>query len=209
MWCVLAIAGSLFACAHPIALPRTGPKRTAGTAGSPAAVHLPTGADIEGFRFGVGDVMHVRVYREKELTGDFMVDPDGNVQFPLAGPVAMVGLTPNEAAEGLRAALAGRYLRNPQVSVLLKEVNSRKISVLGQVEEPGTFRYWDRMTLVEAISMAGGLTKLAMPSRVRLTRKHEGEEHHSVIALDQILEGRTTNLVVRPGDVVYVPESLF
>ena len=75
--------------------------------------------------------------------------------------------------------------------------------------KPGTFTYQDRLTLVEAITLAGGLDKLADSGRVKITRLRDGREQHFVIALDRILDGRAPNLPLVAGDVVFVPESLF
>ena len=180
--------------------------------GSPSAVDtsssVAAGAKAS-FVLGGGDVLSIRVFREKELSGDFMVDADGTIQFPLVGLVSVIGLTPNQVAVRLTRQLGEEYLRSPQVSVLLKEVNSRKVSVLGQVTKPGTFTYQDRLTLVEAITLAGGLDKLADAGRVKITRLRDGREQHFVIALDRILDGRAPNLPLAAGDVVFVPESLF
>ena len=178
-------------------------------AGSAAAVYPKNPATDPGFRFGVGDQLEVRVYREPELSGTYMVGPYGHIQFPLAGPVLAGGLTATEVANNVTKALAGTYLKNPQVAVLLKEVQSRKVSVLGQVDQPGTFTYQESMTIVEAVSKAGGFTKLAERRRVKVTRIRNGAEQTFVVDLDRILEGRAQNLVLEAGDVVFIPESLF
>ncbi len=181
-----------------------------GRGGSAAAIH-PVGRDAAspGFRFGVGDELEVRVYREPELSGSYMVGPDGQIQFPLTGPVAVVGLTAAGIARRVTEALEGKYLRSPQVTVLLKEVQSRKVSVLGEVDQPGTFIYQESMTIVEAVSRAGGFTKLAEKRRAKVTRLRDGKEQTFVIDLERILEGQAPNLVLQPGDVVFIPESLF
>ena len=177
--------------------------------GSAAAVHPTNPAIDPGFRFGVGDQLEVRIYREPELSGTYMVGAQGHIQFPLAGPVLAGGLTATEVAANVTRALAGAYLKNPQVAVLLKEVQSRKVSVLGQVDEPGTFTYQESMTIVEAVSKAGGFNKLAERRRVKVTRRNNGAEQTFVVDVDRILEGRASNLVLEPGDVVFIPESLF
>ncbi len=193
------------ACSHFLGAPQA-PRDGAG---SPSAVDGGLNAPPEGFRLGPGDVLSIRVFREEDLTGDFMVDVDGAIRFPLAGQVQVAGLTATEAAQQLTNALASNYLNSPQVTVLVKDSNSRKVSVLGQVDKPGTFRYQDQLSLVEAITLAGGLTKIAAASRVKITRVREGREQVFVVALDRILDGRATNLRLRAGDVVFVPESLF
>jgi len=203
--CTLALVVALAGCQHfrPIGEDEPG--------GSGAALEVQAARDpgAAGFRFGIGDALEVRVYREPELSGEFMISADGAIQFPLAGPIVAVGATAPEVAARITEALAGRYLRDPQVTVLLKDVQSRKVSVLGQVEDPGTFVYQESMTLVEAVSKAGGLGKLAQPQRVKITRIRDGGEQTFVVDLERVLDGRAPNLVLQAGDVVFVPESLF
>lgn len=177
--------------------------------GSAAAVQPDNPSSDPGFRFGVGDQLEVRVYREPTLSGIYMVGAGGHIQFPLAGPVVAGGLTATEVSGNVTRALAGNYLKNPQVAVILKDVQSRKVSVLGQVDEPGTFTYQESMTIVEAVSKAGGFTKLAERRRVKVTRLQNGADQTFVVDVDRILEGGASNLMLRPGDVVFIPESLF
>ena len=162
-----------------------------------------------GFRFGAGDEFEVRVYREPELSGTYMVGSQGSIQFPLTGSLGVAGLTAEEIASEITRSLKEGYLRDPQVTVLLKDVQSRKVSVLGQVSKPGTFTYQERLTIVEAVSLAGGLSKLADRRRGKGTRKRDGQEQTFVLDLGRVLEGQATNLVLRSGDVVFAPESLF
>ena len=175
--------------------------------GSAAAIALPPGDP--GFRFGPGDEFEVRVYREPELSGSYMVGSQGRIQFPLSGSLAVAGLTSEQIAAEITSSLKKGYLRNPQVTVLLKEVQSRKVSVVGQVTRPGTFTYQERLTIVEAVSRAGGFSKLADRRRVKVTRRREGKEETFVLDLARVLEGKAPNLILKSGDVVFVPESLF
>ena len=99
------------------------------------------------------------------------------------------------------------YLRSPQVSVFVKEFNSKKVFVLGEVNKPGTFRYESQMTIVQAVTLAGGLKALAAKNRLILTRVEEGSEKKYVIPFTQISEGGVKNVFLQPGDIVYAPES--
>jgi polysaccharide export outer membrane protein len=93
--------------------------------------------------------------------------------------------------------------------VLVKEFNSRKVSVFGQVRKPGTMPYGDGMTIVEAVSQAGGFTGMARRNAVTVTRKREGKEIKYTVPVEKIGEGSAANFYLRPGDVVFVPERWY
>ena len=158
---------------------------------------------------GPGDVVEVRVYQEAELSGLYQVGPEGDVVFPLCQRVPVSGLTPNGAAERIRACLAERYMRDPQVSVLVKEYNSKKVFVFGEVQKPGTFVYEDGMSVVQAVTVAGGFTKPAARNSTSVTRRVNGQEVKVKVHVEDIALGRAPNFTLEPGDIVYVPESLF
>lgn len=193
------------------ALPLLGLLLTAcgGPGGGPA--RLPPMPDmqtlVQGASLGPGDVVEVRVYQEPELTGLYRVGPDGTFDFPLVGAVMADGLGPGDLAERLTQRLRDGYLRDPQVSVFVKELNSKKIVVLGEVHKPGTFPYEDQMTIVQAVSLAGGLKTLAAKNSVVLTRVVDGEEKKFVVPFEKIGLGTETNVLLQPGDIIFVPES--
>jgi polysaccharide export outer membrane protein len=95
------------------------------------------------------------------------------------------------------------------VSVLVKEYNSKRISVFGQVENPGNFPYTERMHIVQAISLAGGFTPLAEKNETVVSRRVDGRERRVRVAVEAIGEGRITNFYLRPGDIIFVPERTF
>ena len=103
---------------------------------------------------GVDDEIEIKVYLEESLSDRYRVDSDGKVNFPLLGAIAVAGLTPSEVAETIRAGLLDGYLRDPQVSVSVVEFNSRQVSVIGEVNQPGRYPYRDGMTLIQAIAEA-------------------------------------------------------
>ncbi len=158
---------------------------------------------------GPGDVFEVRVYGEPELSGVYRVGPQGDIVFPLCRRVAVDGLTANATADKLRACLEDGYLRNPQVSVLIKEYNSKKVFVFGEVQKPGTFPFEDGMTVVPAVTLAGGFAKGASQNNTSVTRLVSGQEVKIRVAVQDIALGKAANVPLRPGDIVFVPESLF
>lgn len=169
----------------------------------------PPGAPAASSTLGPSDVLEVRVYQEPELSGVYQVGSAGDVIFPLCKRVEVAGLTPNEAAERLRACLAQGFMRDPQVSVLVKEYNSKKVFVFGEVQKPGTFVFEDGMSIVQAVTLAGGFTKTAAQNSTSVTRRVNGAESKMKVTVQDIALGKAPNFVLEPGDIVYVPESMF
>ena len=157
---------------------------------------------------GPGDVIEVRVYREQELSGLFQLSPDGTIDYPLLGTQKVEGLTSSEIAARIRKGLAEGYLKEPFVTVTVKEFLSKRVYVLGQVEKPGTFRFEDGMNVIQVITLAGGFTKIARPDSTVVTRVQDGKETRTVLPVKEISEGKAPNFLLRPGDIVFVPESL-
>jgi polysaccharide export outer membrane protein len=158
---------------------------------------------------GPGDVIEVRVYQEPELSGVYQVGPEGDVTFPLCQRVVVGGLTANGAAARLRTCLSSGFMRDPQVSVLVKEYNSKKVFVFGEVQKPGTFVYEDGMSIVQAVTIAGGFTRTAARNSTSVTRRVRGQEVKMKVSVQDIALGKAPNFTLEPGDIVYVPESLF
>jgi polysaccharide export outer membrane protein len=177
-----------------------------GSAPLPEARH---DREVMASTLGAGDVFEVRVYGEPELSGVYRVGPRGDIVFPLCRQVSVGGLTANATAEKLRTCLADGYIRNPQVSVLVKEYNSKKVFVFGEVQKPGTFPYEDGMTIVQAVTLAGGFTKTASQNNTSVTRLVDGQERKVKVAVQDIALGKEPNFKLDPGDIVYVPESFF
>ncbi len=121
---------------------------------------------------GPGDVFSVRVYGEDAMAGSHQVASDGTINFPLLGTVQVNGLEPTEVAEKIQNALRARDLmRTPQVSVYVEKYVSKRVSVVGAVANPGTFPLEPGMTVVQAISMAGGFSSLADRDGAVVTRR--------------------------------------
>lgn len=159
---------------------------------------------------GPGDVFDVRVYGEEDLSSTFRIASDGSIDYPLLGTLDVAGKTPTEVAQVVEQGLRdGDFLKQPQVSILVKEYNSKKISVFGQVKKPGTFPYQDGMTVVEAISKAGGFNAMARKNDAVVIRVVDGTKRRFTVPVKAIGEGRAANFVLRPGDIVFVPERIF
>src|SRR5882672_2358843 len=160
-------------------------------------------------RIGVDDVFDVRVYGEPDLTGSYRVANDGTIDFPLAGRLGVLGLRTGEIQRLLVEKLKAGFLQNPQVTVTVKERNSQKITVFGQVAKPGQVAYYPNMTIVDAIASAGGFTGIAAKNSVNLRREVSGKIETHIFPVADITEGRSQNVMVLPGDVLVVDERVF
>ena len=194
---VLFFAGAMNACRYP-----QGPNLT-----MPADIG---GADAgNASTLASGDFMDVRVYQEPDLSGQFRVSPDGFIDFPLCGKIHVGGLNAGESAAVLTDCLGKGFLRRPQVVVLVKEFNSKKIFVFGDVSKPGAFPYEDGMTIVQALSQAGGFNRTASKNGVNVVRVVENKEIKVPVKVEDIITGREKNFSLVPGDIVFVPEGFF
>jgi polysaccharide export outer membrane protein len=158
------------------------------------------------------DVLEIKVFQEDDLETKARVSQNGSINFPLIGMVMVAGKTPEEAARAIRAALAKDYLVNPQVTLTVVEYSKRRFTVLGQVQKPGSYDMPDRnsVTLLQAIGTAGGYTRIADPSKIRLKRLESGKE--TVFKLDaksMANERQTATFEIKPGDIITVGESFF
>lgn len=197
----LLLVGAATACA--------GSSSSTRTRGDVQAAEGSSTDRIAAQTLGSGDVFEVRVVGEEDLSGDYRVASDGSVSFPFCGTVSVGGKTAPETSQALTTCLANGYIKNPQVSVFIKERNSKKVFVFGEVSKPGTFVYEDGMNVIQAITMAEGFNKLAARNSVVVTRTVDGRERKMRVRVDDIGTGKTENFLLQPGDIVYVPESFF
>jgi protein involved in polysaccharide export with SLBB domain len=160
-------------------------------------------------RLGVDDVFEVRVAGEQDLTGAYRVGADGTIDYPYIGRIQVLGMRSGELQELITTKLKDGFLRSPQVSVMVKEWNSRKIVVLGQVQKPGPVIYHPQMTIVDAVAAAGGFTGIAAKNSVRLRREINGKVESNVYRVADIMEARSANISLLPGDVIVVEERMF
>jgi polysaccharide biosynthesis/export protein VpsN len=166
---------------------------------------------VESTTLGPGDVFTLEVVGEKDLPKEYQVASDGSVDFPYVHRIEVQGLEPQEVARRVRQQLMEqRILTDPSVIVSVKQYNSKRVTVLGQVRKPGSFQLTTGMTLVQAISDAGGLNAIANGDRVNLTRKDRHRAATTVVlSFDAITEGRSPDIPLQAGDQIYVHERVF
>jgi protein involved in polysaccharide export with SLBB domain len=167
---------------------------------------------------GPRDVLAVNVFNETNLTGQFRVSEDGSINYPYLGSLHVEGLTEGDVAEVIRTRLGAssaendgglNVLRDPSVRVEMHEVNSRRVSVFGEVQHPGVFPHQQCITVTQAISLAGGFTQLAEKNQVRITRQERsGSRRTFVLRVEDIAEGRAPDFELEPGDVIFIPQTI-
>ena len=181
---------------------------TCGAALATAAdVHKPpvgtTPREAE-YRLGPEDVIEVFVWKEPELTTTVVIRPDGRISLPLANELEASGKTAVELQQEITTKLS-TYVLHPVVNVMVKQVNSLKISVLGEVRRPDVYRLKNRVTVLDAIAMAGGFTDLARPNKVIVLRSTPGGPQRIKINIKQLVaEGTGAPFYLETLDTVYV-----
>lgn len=165
------------------------------------------------YLIGPGDVLQIFVWREPELNATVPVRPDGRISTPLVEDVVAVGKTPSQLATEIEAVLS-EYIRTPEVSVIVQNfvgTFGAQIRVLGQAVQPRAIPYRDRMTLMDVLIEVGGLTQFAAGNRSRVIRTVNGERREIRVRLNDLLNrgALDQNILMRPGDVLIVPEAVF
>lgn len=154
-----------------------------------------------------GDPLEVEVFGEEDLSGKFQVADNGTIDYPLVGRLKVAGLTPPQVASLIRDKLSRGFLRHPHVRVLAEGYQGKKkVYVWGQVSKAGTFPYSAGMTMIEALTLAGGLTPLAERDGITVTRNVAGEPKKYAVPMG---DARSATFGLQPGDVIFVPERVF
>jgi len=179
--------------------------------GAPAkAIEKSSLIVTQDYIIGPEDVLEITVWRNTDLTKVVAVRPDGRISLPLIGDVIAVGKTPAQLTEEISAKLT-EYKENPQVSIVIKEVNSYAIFVLGEVSKPGKYPLKSKTTLLQGITVAGGFTPMAARNKLVVFRFGEnghGDEKIKASYDDIVLrDGSKQNIELKPGDTVVVPSE--
>ncbi len=160
---------------------------------------------------GPGDVFEVHVVGEKDLPVDYRVQPDGTIDFPYIQRLEVAGLEPQEIVLRLKEKLVeAKILSDPQISLAVKQYNSKRISIIGQVTKPGSVSWTESVKLVDAISQAGWFTPLADSNHVILTRYKKGGGTVTVlVSVDAITDGKQPDIPLQAGDTIKVEQRVF
>ncbi len=159
-----------------------------------------------------GDLVDIQVYMEDNMNRVLRLSGNGTITFPLVGNIKLSGLTLEQAEMRLAGRLRS-YIKNPQVSMLVKEYGNKTVYVLGQVSKPSAIQIPPErpLTVLEAITSVGGFTDIANTSKVRVLRVENGKQKTIDVDVSQITKqgNKSMDIPLQPGDVVFVPQSMF
>jgi polysaccharide biosynthesis/export protein len=180
------------------------------TAPGPATAVPPrvTGPTVDlppEYVIGTDDVLGIVFWRDTDMTGDVTVRPDGKITLPLIGDMSAVGLTPEALKEQITKA-ASKLIEDPTVTVVVRTINSRKVFITGQVVAPKDYPLTRELTVMQLISLAGGLTEYANKKNIAVLRTENGQQKVFKVNYNEISEGKNLaqNIVLKPGDTVMV-----
>jgi polysaccharide export outer membrane protein len=155
---------------------------------------------------GPSDVLSIVFWRDKDMSADVLVRPDGNITLPLLNDVQAAGLTPAQLRERILSE-ARRYLEDPSPTVVVKEIHSRQVFITGQVEKPGPYPLTSPTTILQLIATAGGLKEYADTKNILVTRFENGSPVSLTFDYQELLKRKNfrQNIELKPGDTVVVP----
>ncbi|MBU2924949.1 polysaccharide export protein [Colwellia sp. 1_MG-2023] len=180
-----------------------------------ATLHSSNTDDINSYKYliGAGDVLNIFVWRNPEVSGSFVVRPDGMITTSLVEDIKVSGKTPTELARSIEEIL-GTYLRDPIVTVTVNSFVgpfSEQIRVIGEAAQPQAINYTQHMTLLDVMIQVGGLTEFANGNGAVLVRIEDGKQQQYDIMIDELLKDGdiSANVDMLPGDIIIIPEAWF
>jgi polysaccharide export outer membrane protein len=158
-----------------------------------------------GYVIGAEDVLSIIFWRDKELSAEVVVRPDGKVSLPLLNDVHAAGYTP-EQLSGVLVKAATKYIADPSATVIVKAINSRRVYILGEVAKPGTVPLVGEMNVLQLIAVAGGLLEYADKGNITVVRMENGREQRFKFNYKDVIKGKKIeqNILLKPGDTVLV-----
>ena len=175
---------------------------------TPAARPAAAGAELPAeYVIGPEDVLSVTFWRDADMTRDEIpVRPDGRITLPLLGDITAAGLTPEQLKAEIEKA-AAKFQKEPSVTVAVRQINSRKVFITGNVANPNTYPLTGPRTVAQIIALAGGLTEYADKKNIRIMRTENGQQKSFKFNYSDFAKGKNLaqNIVLKPGDVIVVP----
>jgi polysaccharide export outer membrane protein len=188
----------------PVAQTPASPSTAGPPAGGPA---VPAGVQPPpGYVLGTDDVLTIVFWRDKDMSAEVVVRPDGRITLPLVNDVQAAGLTPEQLRERVTTE-AAKYIEDPSVTVVVKQINSLRVYITGQVAKPGVYPLTSPTTVLQLISLAGGLHEFAKSKEIVITRTEGGTQQLLRFNYRDVLKGKNLkqNIELKPGDTVLVP----
>ncbi len=183
------------------------PVRAQDTKATAIPAAAPTTAVTDpNYVIGAQDMLDISVWKEPELTRVVPVRPDGKISMPLLNDVQAAGLTPTQLAGQITASLK-KFVTDPQVTVIVTEINSQRVYILGQVARPGAYPLLPQMTFLQALSSAGGFTTFANEKKMYLLRQVNGKQEIHPFNYKDVIAGKNSeqNIALKAGDQIVVP----
>jgi polysaccharide export outer membrane protein len=179
------------------------PPSPAGVATTPATDPNVPPSD---YVIGPDDILSVAFWRDKDLSTDVVVRPDGKISLQVLNDIQAAGLTPEALRDRIRE-VASKYFEEPAVTVIVKQINSRKVYVMGEVNKPGPFALTSPTTVIQLLAQAGGLNEYAKKSDVTVIRTENGQQKRFRVNYEDILKGKNLqqNIELKVGDTIIVP----
>lgn len=173
---------------------------------APAAAARTTTAQDPSYVIGSQDVLNITVWKEAELTRTVPVRPDGKISLPLLNDVQAAGLTPTQLAESITTSLR-KFVTDPQVTVIVTEINSQRVYIMGEVLHAGAYPLLPDMTVLQALSSAGGFTQFANLRKIYMFRTENGTQVKYPFNYKDVISGKRPeeNVVLKAGDTIVVP----
>jgi len=170
------------------------------------AMSSPVAANDPDYKIGPQDVLIINVWKEPDVSREVPVRPDGKISLPLLNDVEAAGLTPMRLANSLTESLK-KFISGPQVTVIVKEINSRRVYVIGEVVRAGTFPLLPKMTVLQIVSSCGGFTQFANPKKIYVLRTKDGKQTKIPFNYKEVVSGKNPeqNIELQPGDTIVVP----
>jgi polysaccharide biosynthesis/export protein len=198
----------LLACAFMVAsLSAQEPEKTSAqiTPAKSVGTTAKTMGEAE-YKIGPQDVLRIDVWKEPDISRTIPVRPDGKISLPLLNDVQAAGLTTMELAASIREELK-KFINNPQVTVTLTEINSRRVYCTGEVLKPGALSLLPNMTALQALSSCGGFTQFAKVKGIYILRVENGKQVQLPFNYKDVVKGKKPedNVLLQPGDVIVVP----
>lgn len=158
------------------------------------------------YKIGSEDVVRVDVWKEPDISRTIPVRPDGKISLPLLNDVQAAGLTATQLSAAIHDELT-KYLTNPQVTVTVTEINSRRVYVTGEVTRPGALALLPNMTVLQALTSTGGFTQFAKIKNIYVLRVEDGKQVQHPFNYKEVVKGKKPedNILLQPGDVIVVP----
>lgn len=192
-------------CAPLVAAQEPAASKTDSPAKAPSQSQPAATVDAD-YKIGPQDVLRIDVWKEPDISRTIPVRPDGKISLPLLNDVQAAGITAMQLAESLRVSLS-KYLNSPQVTVTVTEINSRRVYITGEVARAGALPLLPNMTVLQALSSAGGFTQFAKLKNIYVLRTEDGKQVKHPFNYKEVVKGNLPeqNILLQPGDTIVVP----